>query len=68
MFLECFKTALLGFCAGPLIGMLVSGARIQPEQMQELNERFDVIQMKQEILIEELKKLDVKGRINWDKL
>lgn len=68
MFLECFKTGLLGFCAGALIGMLVSGARIQPEQMQELNERFDVIQMKQEILIEELKKLDVKGRINWDKL
>ena len=68
MFLECFKAALLGFCAGTLMGMLVNGARIQPEQMQELNERFDVIQMKQEILIEELKKLDVKGQINWDKL
>lgn len=68
MFAECLKMGLLGFCAGALIGMLVNGARIQPEQMQELNERFDVIQMKQEILIEELKKLDVKGQINWDKL
>ena len=68
MFLVCFKTTILGFCAGALLGTMVFGARIQPEQMQELNERFDVIQMKQEILIEELKKLDVKGRINWDKL
>lgn len=68
MFCECLKMGLLGFCAGTLLGMLVSGARIQPEQMQELHERFDVIQMKQEILIEELKKLDVKGQINWDKL
>lgn len=68
MFLECFKTMLLGFCAGALLGTMVCGARIQPEQMEQINERFDVIQMKQEILIEELKKLDVKGRINWDKL
>lgn len=68
MFAECLKMGLLGFCAGALLGTMVCGARIQPEQMQELNERFDVIQMKQEILIEELKKLDVKGQINWDKL
>ncbi len=68
MFIDCLKMGLLGFCAGTLLGMLVSGARIQPEQMEQINERFDVIQMKQEILIDEIKKLDVKGRINWDKL
>lgn len=68
MFLECFKTTLLGFCAGVLLGVVVGGVKISVDQMAEVNERFDVIQMKQEILIEELKKLDVKGRINWDKL
>lgn len=52
MFAECLKMGLLGFCAGALLGTMVCGARIQPEQ----------------ILIEELKKLDVKGQINWDKL
>ena len=68
MFLECFKTGLLGFCAGVLLGVVVGGVKISVDQMAEVNERFDVIQMKQEILIEELKKLGVKGRINWDKL
>lgn len=68
MFLECFKTGLLGFCAGALIGFISCGVHINSDQLEQINERFDVIQMKQEILIEELKKLDVKGQINWDKL
>lgn len=68
MFLECFKTGLLGFCAGTLVGMLVGGVHLDSDQLEQINERFDVIQMKQEILIDELKKLDVKGQINWDKL
>lgn len=59
--------SLLSFVIGFLLGAHVMYDDKAPTR-EELQEQVDTQQMRLDILIDELKRIDVGGQVNWDRL